>query len=83
MLGMSNLFAGNDLFISQTDSDGDGIFDLVDLDDDNDNVIDELDAFPLDATESIDTDGDGIGDNADPDDDNDGIPDESDDTPQG
>mgnify|MGYP000126474696 CR=1 FL=1 len=81
--GMSNLFAGNDLFISQTDSDGDGIFDLVDLDDDNDNVIDELDAFPLDATESVDTDGDGIGDNADPDDDNDGIPDESDDTPQG
>ena len=35
-------------------------------------LIDSLDAFPLDAAETIDTDGDGVGDNADPDDDNDG-----------
>jgi hypothetical protein len=45
-----------------TDSDGDG-------------VPDYLDAFPLNAAESVDTDGDGIGNNADPDDDNDGLPD--------
>ena len=80
---ISALFAGNDLFIAQTDTDGDGIFNLADLDDDGDNVIDSLDAFPLDATESVDTDGDGVGDNADTDDDNDGIPDESDDSPLG
>jgi hypothetical protein len=80
---ISALFAGNDLFIAQTDTDGDGIFNLVDLDDDGDNVIDSLDAFPLDATESVDTDGDGVGDNEDTDDDNDGIPDESDDSPLG
>ena len=41
-------------------------------DNDDDGVPDELDAFPLDATESIDTDGDGIGNNADDDDDGDG-----------
>ena len=36
----------------------------ADTDDDNDGVLDEDDAFPLDATESVDTDSDGIGDNA-------------------
>ncbi len=46
-----------------TDSDGDG-------------VIDDLDAFPHDPTESVDTDGDGTGNTADTDDDNDGMPDE-------
>jgi hypothetical protein len=51
------------------DTDGDGIFDSVDLDDDNDGVPDISDVFPLDPNESFDTDGDGIGDNADSDDD--------------
>ena len=35
------------------------------LDDDNDGVNDESDAFPLDASETTDTDADGVGDNAD------------------
>jgi len=38
-----------------------------DIDDDNDGVLDEDDAFPNDPTETTDTDGDGIGDNSDPD----------------
>lgn len=50
---------------SGPDLDGDGIEDSVDTDIDGDGVANELDAFPLDATESVDTDGDGIGDNAD------------------
>jgi hypothetical protein len=33
----------------------------LDEDDDNDGVIDELDAFPLDPSEQVDTDSDGIG----------------------
>jgi len=51
-----------------TDSDGDG-------------VVDVLDAFPADANESVDTDSDGIGNNADTDDDGDGIPDATDPDP--
>ena len=43
-------------------------------DDDND-VDDDRDAFPLDPNESLDTDIDGIGNNADPDDDNDNVED--------
>jgi hypothetical protein len=35
------------------------------MDSDNDGVIDELDAFPNDATETLDSDGDGVGNNAD------------------
>jgi hypothetical protein len=42
---------------------------------DQDGVANDLDAFPLDVTESIDTDLDGIGNNADLDDDNDGVAD--------
>jgi len=60
------------------DSDGDGQADRVDSDDDNDGVIDVLDPFPLDPSESIDTDYDGIGNNADLDDDNDGTNDTDD-----
>ena len=45
----------------------------VDDDDDNDGVLDSLDAFPLDASESRDTDKDGLGDRADTDDDGDGV----------
>jgi hypothetical protein len=55
------------------DSDGDGIPDNIDTDDDNDGVLDADDAFPFDPAESVDTDGDGIGNNADTDDDNDGV----------
>ncbi|MDB4567720.1 thrombospondin type 3 repeat-containing protein, partial [Pseudomonadales bacterium] len=63
------------LTLTDTDGDGDGIFNYADEDDDNDSTIDENDAFPLDATESVDTDADGIGNNADTDDDNDGVSD--------
>jgi hypothetical protein len=45
---------------------------------DSDGVVTTLDAFPLDATESVDSDGDGIGNNADTDDDGDGVADSSD-----
>jgi hypothetical protein len=58
------------------DTDGDGIPDRIDPDDDNDGVRDVYDAFPLDPTEWVDTDKDGIGNNADPDDDNDALTDE-------
>ncbi|MCH7967224.1 MAG: thrombospondin type 3 repeat-containing protein [Thaumarchaeota archaeon] len=57
----------------QSDFDGDKIGDECDLDDDNDGVIDEKDAFDYDPTEWADFDSDGIGDNADIDDDNDNI----------
>jgi hypothetical protein len=54
------------------DNDGDYICDIVDTDDDNDGVLDSLDAFPNDVTQTSDSDGDGIGDSVDTDDDNDG-----------
>jgi hypothetical protein len=54
------------------DTDADEICDVLDDDNDNDGVLDSLDAFPFDSTESNDVDGDGIGDNADTDNDNDG-----------
>lgn len=53
------------------DTDGDGIDDSLDSDDDNDTYADSIDAFPLDDSEWLDTDSDGIGNNADTDDDND------------
>jgi len=60
------------------DSDGDLLCDELDDDDDDDGVIDQLDDFPTDSSESIDTDSDGIGNNADSDDDDDGVQDEND-----
>ncbi len=59
-----------DLFIT-LDTDGDGIADVDDLDDDNDGIRDgtELASAPVNG----DTDGDGIPDNLDLDSDNDGI----------
>jgi len=57
----------------QFDTDEDTLGDACDPDDDNDNVLDEDDAFPLDATETLDTDSDGTGNNADVDDDNDNV----------
>ena len=70
---------------ANSDFDGDGLTNLEEMlletnplseDTDNDGVIDYLDVFPLDASETVDTDNDGIGNNADLDDDNDGISDE-------
>ena len=57
------------------DSDGDGVPDYADYDDDNDGIADSRDALPYDPAESVDTDGDGIGNLADADDDGDGVPD--------
>ena len=45
------------------------------IDSDGDGTLDELDVFPMDATEFEDTDSDGTGNNADTDDDNDGYSD--------
>ena len=61
--------------IEAFDTDGDGVGNNADPDDDNDGVEDGSDAFPLDAAELVDTDGDGVGNNADSDDDNDGVTD--------
>ena len=70
---------------ADTDDDNDGVADTLEIsngtnpllaDSDGDGVLDGVDAFPLDATETIDTDGDGIGDNSDTDADGDGIPDD-------
>ena len=64
--------------LSQLTADADGIGNNADADDDNDGVPDSLDAFPLDASETIDTDLDGTGDHADSDDDGDGVADSAD-----
>ncbi|MCL1099675.1 thrombospondin type 3 repeat-containing protein, partial [Shewanella gelidii] len=59
--------------LSVQDTDGDGVVDAFDNDDDNDGFNDSVDAFPRDVTEWFDIDGDGIGNNADSDDDGDGV----------
>ena len=61
-------FNANGIPDALEDSDGDGLFDDIDL-------------FPLDPTRGEDNDGDGIADNEDSDDDDDGIPDDQDDFP--
>ncbi len=66
---------------NQLNTDGDSAGDACDPDDDNDGVLDTVDAFPLDPTETTDTDSDGIGNNADPDDDNDTVLDAVDNCP--
>ena len=68
----------NEANSDQLDTDQDATGDACDSDDDNDGVTDDLDTFPLDASESLDTDGDGIGNNADDDDDGDSVVDSSD-----
>jgi surface protein len=64
---------------NQADLDEDGTGDACDADIDDDGFANDVDVFPLDATETVDTDGDGIGDNADADDDGDGVADLDDD----
>ena len=59
----------------QADLDADGVGNVCDSDRDNDNVLNDADAYPDDASESRNFDGDAQGDNADTDDDNDGMPD--------
>lgn len=67
-----------EILYDSTDTDSDGTVDSIDTDDDGDGVLDTVDAFPLDSTESVDTDGDGVGNNADTDDDGDGVDDAQD-----
>ena len=59
---------------SQIDTDGDGVYNDMDLfpfndtewaDSDGDGVGDNLDSFPSNASEYRDTDGDGVGDSLD------------------
>jgi hypothetical protein len=63
------------------DTDGDGLIDSIDTDDDGDGVPDVSDAFPDWFLESLDTDHDGIANTQDLDDDNDGIDDADDSFP--
>ena len=48
--------------LETTDSDGDGIDNKLDNDDDNDGVLDISDAFNLDPTASVDSNLDGVPD---------------------
>ncbi|MBT8439343.1 MAG: hypothetical protein KJO91_06410, partial [Gammaproteobacteria bacterium] len=52
----------NDANPTQANHDGDNLGDACDPDDDNDNVLDSDDAFPLSVAVSVDTDEDGIPD---------------------
>lgn len=70
----NNLVIFNNYFVD-LDTDKDNIGNTQDDDDDNDSVLDNSDAFPLDKAEWADTDNDDIGNNADEDDDNDGLTD--------
>jgi hypothetical protein len=60
--------------VTVCDSDGDGVANSADLDDDNDGIPDTQEGYnPSNPTASRDTDGDGIADYIDLDSDNDGI----------
>ena len=48
-----------------SDSDRDGVPDIIDTDDDGDGTLDTADDLPLNPTERVDTDEDGVGDNTD------------------
>ncbi len=62
-----------------TNTDGDGMADCLDPDDDNDGVLDGNDNCPLVSNfDQANNDGDSMGDACDPDDDNDGDPDATD-----
>ncbi len=83
---LDTVFNGNDAFpftaSENVDTDGDGVGNNADLDDDGDGRPDSSDVFPLNAAEWQDTDGDGIGNNSDPDIDGDGIANGSDSFPK-
>jgi hypothetical protein len=64
--------------IPDIDTDGDGVGNIADEDDDGDTVVDENDTFPLNPSDWMDSDSDGIGNNADFDDDGDGFYDTND-----
>lgn len=66
---------------NQTDFDNDSLGNPCDIDDDNDGVVDELDAFDTNPEEWADFDFDGVGSKKDQDDDNDGIVDSKDNDP--
>ncbi|MDA9556540.1 hypothetical protein N9R79_03420 [Vibrio sp.] len=79
--------SGSPSFATTDDNDGDGLDNISEIngntdyllqDTDGDGANDNIDAFPVDATETLDTDNDGTGNNTDTDDDNDGTPDSSD-----
>ncbi len=80
---LGNVAAGSDLtfntvFDVYNDSDGDGIYDRIDIDDDNDGIKDTDECAVTDECAGLpceDTDGDSIPDYLDLDSDNDGIPD--------
>jgi gliding motility-associated-like protein len=56
------------------DTDGDGVYDIDDADDDNDGLLDTVEAAACSPSAAdCDTDGDGIPNRIDPDSDNDGI----------
>jgi len=64
------------------DRNANGLLNQDDFSDlDGDGVVDAVDVFPNDPSESADFDNDGIGDNADTDDDNDGVSDDQDQMP--
>ncbi len=71
------------LFPDLTDSDGDGLIDLVDNAPDIPNAprIDLNTDGSINVLDQLDNDGDGVGDPADGDDDNDGVPDGADNAP--
>ena len=66
---------------NQEDFDRDNLGDVCDFDDDNDGLVNAIDAFRLNPEEWDDFDLDGIGANEDEDDDNDGILDINDTSP--
>lgn len=74
----ANLDGDNDPATNPTDSDGDGIPDYLDADDDNDNILTKDEKHNYTAADGLsnaqDTDGDGIPDYLDNDDDGDGVP---------
>jgi hypothetical protein len=71
----SELGISTSIRVVYADTDGDGVNNIEDIDDDGDGIVDANDAFPFDENESKDTDNDGIGNNSDEDDDGDGISD--------